>query len=154
MFVTWRNPPYQFLEKEVAPLADFAVYSALVSPRLEWFDVSKTSNGNIHHLRAVVHNTGYLPSNISQKALEMKVVRELEIDITLPDGAKLLTGKEKTMCGQLNGRDHKWKWALWSDDSTSERAKVEWGIAAAPGTEVQITAVHPRAGTIRKTVTL
>lgn len=153
-FITWRNPPYQFLEKEIAPLSDFAIFSAVISPLLEWYQVNKTSNGRLHHLQAVVQNTGYLPTNISKKALEMKVVRELEIDLKLPEGAKLLTGKEKTMCGQLNGRDHKGKWAIWSDDSTTERAKVEWVIEAEPGTEVEITAVHPRAGTIRKTVTL
>lgn len=153
-FVTWRNPPYRLLEKEVAPLADFAVFSALVSPRLAWYDVSKTSTGSMHRLRAVVHNTGWLPTHVSKKALEMKVVREVEVDLKLPQGATLLTGKEKTMCGQLTGRDHKSQFALWSDDSTGERAKVEWVIEAEPGTEVEITAVHPRAGTIRHKVVL
>jgi len=153
-FVTWRNPPYKLLEKEIAPLADFAIYSALVSPRLEWYDVSKISNGRIHHLRAVVHNTGWLPTNISKRALDMNAVRELEVDIRLPDGAKLLTGLPKSMLGQLDGRDQKEQFAMWSDDSTSERAKVEWVIEAEPGSVVEITAVHPRAGTIRQTVTL
>ena len=116
--------------------------------------MTKQSHGRIHHLRAVVHNTGWLPTNISKRALEMKVVREVEVDIKLPDGAKLLTGQEKTMVGQLNGRDHKGQFAMWSDDSTSERAKVEWVIEADPGSVVEVTAVHPRAGTIRQTVTL
>ncbi|MCP4360892.1 MAG: carboxypeptidase [Chloroflexi bacterium] len=153
-FITWRNPPYRLLEKEIAPLADFAIFSALVSPKLEWYEVTKSSQGQIHHIRAVIHNTGWLPTNVSKQALEMKVVRELEVDINLPDGAKLLTGKKKTMLGQLNGRDHKSRFHLWSDDSTSERAKVEWVIETEPGTEVEITAVHPRAGTIRQKMIL
>ena len=66
----------------------------------------------------------------------MTVVRELEVDIELPDGAKLLTGKLKTMLGQLTGRDHKSSTAIWSGDDTSDRAKVEWVIEAEPGTEV------------------
>lgn len=153
-FETWRNPPYQLLEKEVAPLADFAIYSCLVSPLLEWHDVSKTSSGNIHHIRAVVHNTGWLPTHITEQAKKMKVVRELEVDITLPYGAKLITGNPKTICGQLLGRNHKATAPIWSGDPTSERAKVEWVVEAEPGTAVEITAVHPRAGTIRKTLTL
>jgi murein tripeptide amidase MpaA len=153
-FTTWRNPPYHLLEKEIAPLADFAIYSALVSPRLEWYEISKTSNGRLHHLRVVVHNIGWLPTNISKRALEMKVVRELEVDITLPEGAQLVTGQPKTMLGQLSGRDQKAQFSMWSDDSTSERAKTEWVIEAEAGTVVAVTAVHPRAGTIRQTVTL
>lgn len=153
-FVTWRNPPYKLLEKEVAPLADFALYSCLVSPRLEWHSVEKNSTGNVHHITAVVHNTGWLPTNVTKQAVKMNVVRELEVDISLPDGAKLLTGKLKTMLGQLAGRDQKSTAPIWSGDPTDDRAKVEWVIEAESGTDVEITAVHPRAGTIRQTVTL
>jgi len=154
IFHTWRNPPPSLLEKEVAPLTDFALYQCLVSPKLDWYQVDKKSNGNTHYLRAVVHNTGWLPTSVSKKAVEMKVVRELEVDIALPDGAKLVTGQEKTMLGQLEGRDAKWSMPIFSGDATAERAKVEWVIEAEPGSVAQITAVHPRAGTIRQTVTL
>lgn len=153
-FETWRNPPYQLLEKEVTPLADFALYSCLVSPLLEWYDVSTNSQGNIHHIRSVVHNTGWLPTNITEQAKKMNVVRQLEVDIRLPEGVKLISGKEKTMLGQLQGRDHKSSSPIWSGDATSERAKVEWVIEAKPGTTVELVASHPRAGTIRKTITL
>ncbi len=153
-FDTWRNPPYKLLEKEVAPLAEFALYSCLVSPLLEWYNVRSTSQGNIHHIRSVVHNTGWLPTNITEQAKKMKVVRQLEVDIKLPEGAKLISGKEKTMLGQLTGRDHKSSSPIWSGDATSERAKVEWVIEAEAGTTVEIVASHPRAGTIRKTITL
>ncbi len=153
-FETWRNPPYQLLEKEVAPLADYAITSCLVSPKLEWYEVRHTAVGSVHTIRAVVHNTGWLPTNVTEQATKMKVVRELELDIKLPAGAKLLSGELKTMRGQLKGRDHKWQYAVWSDDSTTERAKVEWVVEAEAGTEVAITAVHPRAGAIRQTITL
>ncbi|MCA9926607.1 MAG: hypothetical protein KC421_29765, partial [Anaerolineales bacterium] len=154
IFHTWRNPPPKLLEKEVAPLTDFALYQCLVSPKLEWYQIDKESNGNMHYLRATVHNTGWLPTNVSKKAVEMKVVRQLEVDIALPDGAKLITGKAKTMLGQLDGRDGKWSMPIFGGDATSERAKVEWVVEAEPGAAVEITAVHPRAGTIRQKVVL
>ncbi|MCP5095789.1 MAG: carboxypeptidase [Chloroflexi bacterium] len=153
-FHTWRNPPLHLLEKEVAPLSDFALYQCLTSPKLEWHSVEKKSDGNTHWLRAVIHNTGWLPTNVSKQAIKMKVVREVEMDIKLPDAATLLTGKEKTMLGHLQGRDGKPSMGIWGGDATNERTKVEWVIQAEPGTEVELTAVHPRAGTIRKTVTL
>jgi murein tripeptide amidase MpaA len=152
--VTWRNPPYHLLEKEIAPLADFAIFSCLVSPKLELHSIETKSNGDLHHIRLVVHNTGWLPTNVSKRALEMKVVRELEVNITLPEGATLITGDLRTKLGQLSGRDHKIIFPLWDSDGTSERAKAEWVVQAPTGTEVEITAVHQRAGTFRVTVTL
>ncbi len=153
-FNTWGNPPLPLLEKEVSRLSEFALYQCLVSPRLEWHSVETRSMGSTHWLRAVVHNTGWLPSNVSKKALEMKATRELEVDIALPDGARLVTGQKKTMLGQLAGRDGQDSAPLWNDDATSERAKVEWVIEAEPGTEVEIVASHQRAGTIRQRVRL
>ncbi|RMH00375.1 MAG: carboxypeptidase [Chloroflexi bacterium] len=154
VFVTWRNPPYKLLEKEIAPLADFAIFSCLVSPKLAWHSVTKESKGNLHYVRAVVENVGWLPTNVTKKALEMNVTREVEVDIKLPDGARLVTGAEKVMLGQLSGRDQKSVTPIWGGDATTERAKVEWVVEAEAGATVEITAVHPRAGTIRHTLTL
>lgn len=153
-FNTWRNPPLKLLEKEVSGLTEFALYQCLVSPRLEWHSVDVKRNGDTYWVRAVVHNTGWLPTNVSKQALKMKVTRELEVDLTLPDGAELITGKAKTMLGQLAGRDQQASAPIWGGDATSERAKVEWVIGAEPGAEITITAHHQRAGTIRKTMTL
>ena len=152
--VTWRNPPLQLLEKEVAPLADFAVYACLVSPKLAWHSVTVQSEGNVHRIRAVVQNTGWLPTNITKRAEEMKVVRQVELDIHLPETAVLISGTPKLMLGQLTGRDDKSSYNIWSSDPTSDRGKGEWVIKAATGTEVTITATHPRAGVVRETIIL
>lgn len=153
-FNTWRNPPLQLLENEVSKLTDFALYQGLVSPRLEWHSVETKSMGSTHWVRAVIHNTGWLPTNVSKKALEQKVTRKLEVDVKLPHGATLVTGKEKTILDQLAGRDQQASAPIWGGDATKERAKVEWVIEAEPGTEIEITAHHQRAGTIRRTVVL
>jgi hypothetical protein len=151
---TWRNPPLHLLEKEIAPLADFAIYSCLVSPKLELHSLDVQSIGNLHTIRLALQNTGWLPTNVTKKALEMKVVRELEVDIELPDGARLIVGKKKTTLGQLAGRDQKPAMLTWGGDATDDRTRVEWVVQAEAGTEVKITAVHERAGTVRTTVTL
>ncbi len=151
---TWRNPPRHLLEAEVAPLADFALFCCQVSPRLEILAVETESNGPSHHISLVLQNTGWLPTNVSEQALKSKAVRDLEADIALPEGARLVSGEAKAMLGQLKGRDHAWAFASWNNDSTSDRVKVEWVVESAAGGDVQLTASHPRAGTVRATVAL
>ena len=41
-----------------------------------------------------------------------------------------------------------------ANDGTSDRAKAEWVVQAPAGTELQVTARHPRAGVVRDSVTL
>lgn len=40
-------------------------------------------------VRLVLHNIGWLPTSMSEKAVERKAVRPLEAEITLPEGARL-----------------------------------------------------------------
>jgi murein tripeptide amidase MpaA len=152
----WGNVPLKFLEREVAPHADFAIWHLLISPRLDVHSLDVESVGpGVYRVRLVLQNTGWLPSNVTEKAVERKVVRPLEVELTLPEGAKLLTGDPKVELGQLEGRVHK-RSALgwWADDATGDRAKAEWVIEAPQGGELGIEARHQRAGTIRQVVAL
>jgi hypothetical protein len=60
----------------VRPHADFALFLALVSPRLEVrsFRAAPVGDGAFT-VRLVLENTGWLPTNVSEKALERKAVR-------------------------------------------------------------------------------
>ena len=83
----WFNPPFSRLEEEVAPHADFALFMALVSPKLELRSFEATPVGDgAHRLRLVLENAGWLPTNVSQKALDRKAVRAIEVELDLPDG--------------------------------------------------------------------
>jgi murein tripeptide amidase MpaA len=152
--VAWRNPPLHLLEKEIAPHADFILFHALTSPLLEFNEVSVTPlGGNTHHIRAIVQNTGWLPTNVSAKAAEKKLVRPVEVTLTLPEGATLVSGQLKTEVGQLAGRALKQS-VFWNADPTDDRAKVEWVVKAPLGSALTITAAHQRAGKISRTVPL
>ena len=152
--ITWTNPPPQLLEAEISPLADFAIFNCLISPRLEIHSLVTEVHADTHYVRLVIENSGWLPTNISQKALDMKAVREVEVDIELPDGASLISGKLKTMVGQLSGRDDRRAYTIWTNDPTKNRAKIEWVIMAPAGGEAAIKASHQRAGTVRTTLNL
>ena len=152
----WFNPPLSQLEAEVRPHADFAVYLALVSPRLEVrsFDAEPVVDG-AYRLRLVLENTGWLPTNVSEKALERRAVRPIEVELELPDGSRIATGKAREEVGQLGGRVERRQILWWNTDhSTAERTKVEWVVEAPAGARMAVTARHERAGTVRAELTL
>jgi hypothetical protein len=153
----WRNPPPQFLEKEIAPFADWLVWHLLISPRLELFDVTCTPLGkSTYHIRLVVNNSGWLPTYVAKKAQEKKVVRGVIAEIELPEGATLKTGKPREDLGQLEGWAYIGPTIEPGEDSgqTVDRAKIEWVIHAPKGGTVRLTARHERAGVVRTQVAL
>jgi murein tripeptide amidase MpaA len=156
VFYCWGNVPPEFLEAEIAPHSDFAIFHALVSPKLELLSLEvKPVGGSAYALRLVLHNTGWLPTYVSKKALDRKSVRPLEVELALPEGARLAAGELKTEAGQLEGRvDKRSTMWWWSDDATSDRAKLEWVVEAPAGGTVGIEARHQRAGVVRAQVEL
>jgi murein tripeptide amidase MpaA len=152
----WTNPPPELLEREIAPHADFAIFHALISPKLELHSLHHEPIGeNKHYIRLVLVNTGWLPTHISEKAMQRKAVRPIEVDLSLPGGARIVGGERKVEAGQLGGRNLKRNPLGWrSDDSTNDRVKVEWVIEAPDGGTVEIVARHQRAGVVRAEVVL
>lgn len=152
---SWTNPPAELLEKEIAPHSDFAIFHLLISPRLDVHTLEvKPLGSNTYHVRLVLCNTGWLPTNITQKAIDRKAVRPIEVELTLPDGAQLINGEKKTELGQLDGRSDKRNLLAVYADVTSDRVKAEWVIAAPQGGTLKIEARHQRAGVIRREVEL
>jgi murein tripeptide amidase MpaA len=153
----WRNPPPKFLEKEVALFPDWLIWHLLISPKLEQHSVKSTPLGDGHYqIQMVVQNTGWLPTNISKKALEKKAVRGVIAEIELPEGATLKTGKLREELGQLRGWNETTSaLGIWdSSGTTDDRAKVEWVVHAPKGGTVKLTARHDRAGVVRAEVKL
>jgi hypothetical protein len=152
----WFNPPLSRLEGEVKPHSDFALFLAIVSPKLEVrsFESEPVGDG-AHRLRLVLENSGWLPTNVTQKALDRKAVRPIEVSLELPGGARVVTGKEREDAGQLQGRVERRAVMWWNvDHSTSDRTKVEWVVEAAAGARIGVVARHERAGTVRAELVL
>ncbi|MDE3091265.1 MAG: carboxypeptidase, partial [Chloroflexota bacterium] len=153
----FHNPPPEFLEKEIAPFADWLIWHLLISPRLELLEASATPLGKgAYRVRMVVHNTGWLPTTVTKQAAKNKLTRDIVCEIELPRAAKLETGKLREELGQLEGRAYKPTapvgWAI--GDPTDDRLKVEWVVRAPKGGVVKLTARHERAGTVRAKVKL
>ncbi len=132
------------------------MWHLLISPRLEIYEASARHLGDdTYKVRLVVHNTGWLPSYITQKAVDKKLVRGCICEIDLPEGATLEMGKPREELEQLEGRAYKPSAPTRRQgDSTHDRAKVEWVVRAPRGGIVKLLARHERAGVVRTEVTL
>jgi hypothetical protein len=128
----------------------------LISPRLEIrsLDVERVGASSFL-VRVVVQNTGWLSTSVTEKAVERKAVRPVEAELTLPEGARLVAGEPKAEAGQLAGRVHR-RSTLWfgGDDSTTDRAKIEWVVEAPDGGRLGVEVRHQRAGTVRRELEL
>ena len=153
----WYNVPFNRLEKEVAPHSEWLIYLGLTSARLNVRSLDASSLGNNQwRVRLIVENTGWLPTNGSQKALDQRSVGEVVANVELPAGARLLEGHARRSLGQLEGRSAQRSTATWWGYSagTPDRAVADWIVTAPAGARVSVTASHDRAGTARADVIL
>lgn len=152
----WRNPPPELLEKEMALFPGWLLWHCLLSPQLQIVEANAKALGEgSYRVRVVVENTGWLPTYVTKKALEKKIVRGVVCELEPPDGVTLETGKARTDIGQLEGRAYKESAVtVWNEDPTNDRAKIEWTVHAPAGGTVKVIAKHERAGTARAEVKL
>lgn len=154
----FRNPPLKFLEKEIAPFADWVIWQASASPKLELRDlvVEKVSSG-AWRIRIAVQNTGWLPTNVTKIALKNKLCRGVFAEISHGEpgskaGSKqpawLVSGKIQQVGEQLSGWDQAPSSAMgWHMDATTDVALFEWVVGEAG--EYNLTVKHERAGTVK-----
>ncbi len=151
---TWINPPPAALEAEVAPHADFAVFQALASPRLEIEHVEVAALGNdTWRLSAGVANTGYLPTNVTRWAAKHDLVRPVVAELHPSPGVSILGGDaNRRTLGQLAGYSQ----ARFAghNDGTPNRALATWLVAGSAGATVEVVVRHQRAGIARAVAVL
>lgn len=148
----WYNVPFDRLEKEVAPHSDWLVYLGLASQKLSIrsFEADPIGDG-LWRLRLVAENTGWLPTNGSQMALDRQEVGGISVELSLPPEARLVDGAAVRQLGQLAGRTGQRSTASWwgYTQGTPDRAVADWVVAAPAGAAFGATASHERAGVAR-----
>ncbi len=158
----FRNPPPQYLEKEVAPFADWVVWQALASPKLELRDTQITQAGSgAWRIRVAVQNTGWLPTNVTKTALKNKLCRGVVGEISKvgtstdsigkSEPTWLISGDLHETKDQLSGWDRVPVGGFgWHMDETTDVAVFEW-VVAEKG-DYEVTVHHERAGRINVTI--
>jgi murein tripeptide amidase MpaA len=151
------NPPPAFLEKEIARFPAWLLWQSLISPKLALVHADAVKIGSdTWKVTLVVQNEGWLPAYVSKRALARKTVRGLIVDVTLPDGATLVSGKARDDYGQLEGRANKHRGvSFWPDyHVTDDRVKIEGVVRGKAGDAIFLVARHDKAGTVRSRVLL
>jgi hypothetical protein len=148
----WNNPPPHLLRSEVAPHAEFAVYQALCSPRLE---IRRTSvarlGGDTWRVEVGVANTGWLATDVSTRARKERLVKPIVVELT-GDGVDVLDKPARREVGQLEGRAAM-RFTL-RNDGTPDRVLVAWTLTAEEGAIANIVAKHDRSGRVSVTCPL
>jgi murein tripeptide amidase MpaA len=158
LYSFWNPPPHK-LAAEVEPVTEWLLWHALIHPRLEFGQVSAELIGEeLWHVRAVVQNSGWLPTDITRKARQEKMVRELCIELVLSDKAELIRGPACQQAGQLEGWSHKsaspYAFGARIADPSDNLRQAEWVLRAPAGTVLSVQARHERAGRIQSSVCL
>ena len=106
-------------------------------------------------VRVVVENAGWMPTNVTQQALDRGVVQPLVARISVPDGL-VVGGRERIELGQLTGRalQNSAIHQFGSSDDTTDRAVAEWIVQARAGASVEVEIRHDRAGVVEQLITL
>ena len=156
MIATFRNPPAKFLEAELEPLTEWVLWQAHTTPLLALHSSTVESLGSdTYRLQVVVQNQGYLPTYVTKKALERKVCRPIQAELHLPSEVKLVSGKIRQGCGQLEGIAYKPDSPVWRvGDPTDDRIKLVWVVQGPVGTAIDLTIKAERAGAVHLSLVL
>ncbi len=107
-------------------------------------------------VRVVVENCGWLPTNITEKAVEQQAVLPTIARLSLAEDVEIVSGTERLELGQLAGRalkNHAVR-QFGNSDDTTDRAVAEWVLRGERGATVSVEVRHDRAGVVRTAVTL
>ncbi len=154
MLQSMSNPPNHLIEKEVAPVIDWVLWLAALTPKLELYRAQAEPLGeDTYRIELVIENTGYLPTYGMERARDNGTIRDVIAEIQLPEGSQLIQGKSRESLGHLSGRNEVPAHSYFNSWVTmvgglAQRAMVEWIIKAPRGTEIPIVAKQPRAGAV------
>ncbi len=147
---THQNPPEDLLLEECENDTRFNIRFANTVPRLTIDSASaeKAAEG-VYRLTVTVGNTGYLPTNLTDEALALKVDKPVTLKL---GGVKLLSGRETEELGQLSGYSRTVTGVFFYGNISTEKnapakKRVTYLAEGKKGDCISVTASHPKAGT-------
>lgn len=144
-----QNPPSQFLKAEIELYLPWMIWLAEVSPRvvIPQTKLNVIEKGKVVSLTVTVQNEGYLPTNISKRAVEAEFAAPVRTLISLAD-AQLVEGKMREDLGHLEGRRDE-------GSATGSQKTVTYVIRITGNNpRAVVTAVSEKGGTVKKEVVL
>jgi Zinc carboxypeptidase len=120
---TFQNPPLKYLKAEVEKYVEWMLWLAETSPLLNINDITITSveKNKVISLSVEIQNIGYLPTNITQRAIDAELYQPVRAILEL-ENAELVSGKIRTDLGHIVGsRDS-------NDSSTESKRHLVYNI--------------------------
>lgn len=144
---TRSNPPPHLLRGEVELYVPWMLWLAEVSPRVRIREAVLTPVGaDIVEVSVVVANEGYLPTHITQRALEAEIAAPVRAVVELT-GAELVSGTDRTTLGHLAGsRDTQGR----RGNPEAERTLEYVVRITGEDPTFRITVVSEKGGTVRR----
>lgn len=152
---TWRNPPPAFMGQEAARNAPFVLALSDMLPHLAIHTLEVTPlNQNTYQLNLVVENTGFWSTSTTQQGRKRQAARPVWVELDLPDGVTLVSGKQRTELGHLEGRSNKLSTAYYASSPTDNRAHAGWVLQAFAEAKINLQVKSDRAGVLKREVQL
>jgi len=148
------NPPPSLLSEETARYIPWMVQLAEVAPRVELEDLKVAALGDDRYeVIATARNTGYLPTFLTQRALDSEIAVPVRALLTM-HGAKLVSGDGRGVMGHLVGQRHGLR-AIKRSGPAASSATVRWLVKkTAASATVTVTVVSEKGGVARETAPL
>ena len=154
---THQNPPQHLLTEICEQMTRFMIRFAKAAPHLviDSLTSEKVSEG-VYKVTAVIGNTGYLPTNVTDEAVKMGISKPVTVAVSADD---IVTGKKEEEIGNLSGYSRTRTGAFFYGNLTTmanapAKKKMQWVVKAAEGTQFTVTACQEKAGTATASITL
>jgi murein tripeptide amidase MpaA len=146
---TFRNPPAALIEEVCRPHVRFNLHHAAAAPhvRLDNMQVRALAAG-VYRVRAQVSNSGYLPTNLTDVALENDLADPVHVALHLDGDARTTTPAALTI-GHLAGRnERRMPWSPFGPTFSRDSLFVEWTVERTSNAPItlEIEAWSARAG--------
>jgi hypothetical protein len=152
---SYRNPPPALLEEVCRKNVLFNMKHAAAAPQVKVDSVAVTPLGaDLYKVRAIISNHGYLPTNLSDVAIENKVAKPVIGRIEI-NGGELLMNPAEIELGNLAGRNERlYPWSPWGQQWSATGKPLEWLVKMPANGSITITAISEKGGTSRSTIEL
>lgn len=153
---TWRNPPPLLMGAEAERNYPFALAIGGMLPSLSIHTLAlEPLSGGETYLNLVVENTGFFPTSTSEQGRKRNASRPVRVELDLPEGVQLRSGRRKLELGHLAGRSGRLQTSMiWTSSPTDNRARAEWVLKGPAGAEITLRILSDRAGSLTRTVRL
>ncbi len=151
----WQNPPGPWLEDVTSRNARFVIRAMKTAPKLAIQSPQvEALGGDLYKVSAMVQNTGFLPTYVSEQGKKVGVNKPVKASIALADGGELALGKLEVELGHLDGRANQYESpSFYTGYPLQSRAIVEWVVRQAGGA-VTVTASCTKAGSMSLEISL